>query len=156
MIQVKTSAQVNAGTDAIWHKLGFYENVISRKPFLLNLILSAPIGSEPFQIERGAESRCHYSDGGLLVKKITNVEVGKSLSFVVTEQTIRFGRVVKLLGGDIVLSTDGNKNQITMITNYQLTSRAYALLRGPVNFVVRSMHKFVIADLCRQLSNESK
>jgi len=144
---------IPASRTVVWEKVGFYEHVKKSPSWLLRVALPVPEQVEGRHSHVGDLCRCRYSDGGYLTKRITNIAILSRIEFEIVEQSIRFQDTVKLLGGCIELQDAENSHTlITMTTHYknQIAPRAISSLF--INRVIKSMHRFVMRDMCIQLS----
>lgn len=144
---VSTAALPCTVEDA-WRKVCFYEHITIRPSLLLRLVLPTPQGTSGCHGNVGDTSRCQYSDGGFLTKRITGLEENQRIEFVIVEQSIRFHKRVKLLGGTIRVTpcNDGNC-RVEMVTRFRSSLRPKSLARFFINQVIKAMHRIVIQDM---------
>ena len=104
----------------------------------------------------GDISRCCYSDGGYLTKRIREIVDNERVDFGIIEQSIRFHRSVKLLGGSIALEDmGGDRCRVRMVTHYKTRLKPAGLFRWAIARVVKAMHSVVIKDMQVCLGRES-
>ena len=104
----------------------------------------------------GDISRCCYSDGGYLTKRIREIVENERVDFGIIEQSIRFHRSVKLLGGSIALEDmGGDRCRVRMVTHYKTRLKPAGLFRWAIARVVKAMHSVVIKDMQVCLGRES-
>jgi hypothetical protein len=146
--EVRTSGRLACDAQRAWQKVCFYEH-ISRKPsWLLRVVLPTPLRTTGSYQRIGDVSRCMYSDGGFLAKKITRIVPDQRIDFDIIEQTIRYCRRIVLRGGTIEIeSHDDGTSSVSMLTRYELRFPAFLVGRFFVNLVVKAMHGIVIRDM---------
>ena len=104
----------------------------------------------------GDISRCCYSDGGYLTKRIREIVDNERVDFGIIEQSIRFHRSVKLLGGSIALEDmGGDRCRVRMVTHYKTRLKPAGLFRWAIARVVKAMHSVVIKDMQVCLGREN-
>ena len=153
---VESIGQLDCDTERAWEKVCFYEHIVVRPSLLLRLILPVPRQTTGCYGKVGDVSRCIYSDGGYLTKKISGIAEGKSIEFDIIEQSIRYHRGVKLKGGWIeILADDDGKSRVRMVTRYGCRYRPRFLARLAIDMVVKAMHSVVIRDMQYCLADAS-
>jgi hypothetical protein len=146
--KVVTRGELACDRPAAWRKVCFYEHVTIRPPLWLRLALPEPVESEGHHKGVGETSRCRYSDGGFLTKQITWLKEGERVDFVIVEQSIRYHRGVKLLGGCIFLAEAGEGGtSVEMVTYYRNLYRPSAIMDFFLRRVIRAMHRTTIRDM---------
>jgi hypothetical protein len=145
---VRTMAYLPCEARRAWEKVCFYEHIEVRPSWLLRAVLPVPKRTTGAYREAGDVSRCQYSDGGYLTKRIRHIEAGTSIDFEVIEQSIRYARHIALLGGVIRIEPreDGTCD-VEMLTRYELRKPWLALLRRPIEYVIGAMHRIVLRDM---------
>jgi len=138
---------------AAWEKVCFYEHIVLQPSWLLRSVLPVPVKTTGAYRNVGDTSRCMYSDGGYLTKRITHLGPGARVDFEIIEQSIRYSGWIGLKGGtiQIVGHTDGTCT-VHMMTRYELPAWAYAAARFCVDLVVKAMHDVVIRDMRQRLA----
>ena len=106
--KVVTEATLQCSRRDAWNKVCFYEHISIRPSLLLRLVLPVPKKTTGRYEQVGDISRCCYSDGGYLTKRIRKIVDNERIEFGVIEQSIRFHRTVRLLGGVIEVEDDGD------------------------------------------------
>ena len=145
---VVTRGVVACSKTRLWHKVCFYEHVSVRPHWLVRLVLPAPVQSDGHHMGIGRTSRCRYSDGGHLTKRITRVIENKRVDFEIIEQTIRFHRQVPLHGGAIILNEqEDGSTRVALVTRYRNLLRPDRLTDIAVCSVIRSLHRTTLADM---------
>lgn len=143
-----------------WKKVCFYEHIKLQPSLVLRTVLPVPRRTSGCHGKVGDTSRCIYSDGGYLTKRMIRIEEGELLAFEIVEQTIRYHSFVRLLGGSIrVTPLCASSCQIEMLTNFQSRLRPRWLFNYFVNKVVKAMHHIVFNDMqieCARLVEESQ
>jgi hypothetical protein len=98
-------------------------------------------------------SRCLYSDGGYLAKRITQIVGGQRIEFEIIEQSIRYAARIVLKGGSIqIQSHEDGTSSVLMLTRYERHRAARWIPRVFINYVVKAMHQIVIRDMQAQLA----
>ncbi len=94
-----------------------------------------------------------YEGGGFIRKKITRLIKQEELSFDVIEQSIHFEHDLTLHGGSILLSpiNTGKHTMITMKTNYESYVRPSWLWEPSMDYVIKTLHRYVIKDMQNDL-----
>jgi len=151
--EVSSSGRLACSAERAWQKVCFYEHISRRLPWLLRTALPTPHRTTGSHERVGDVSRCMYSDGGYLAKRIARIVPGERIDFEIIEQTIRHSRRVVLRGGSIEIEShaDGTSS-VRMTTRYELRSRTFLSARFFVNLVVAAMHRVVIRDMQDRLS----
>ena len=70
---VETTGHLKGDSRRAWEKVCFYEHIELKPPLLLRLVLPVPRETSGCYQQVGDTSRCIYSDGGYLTKKITHI-----------------------------------------------------------------------------------
>lgn len=150
---INTSGHLQCRVEQAWEKICFYERITLQPSWLLRTVLPVPVQTTGAYRRVGDISRCVYSDGGFLTKRITRVLAGESIEFAVIEQSIRYSSWIGLLGGSIrVVACDDGTCWVHMQTRYSLPSWLFGAFRGCLGMVVRAMHEIVIRDMRYRLS----
>lgn len=146
--KVVTEAPLNCSHEDAWEKVCFYEHITTRPSWFLRTALPVPEKTTGRCDQPGDISRCCYSDGGYLTKRILKVVEDDRIEFGIIEQSIRFHRVVKLLGGCIQVEDLGNgRCVVRMTTHYETNLRPMWFFRWAIARVVKAMHMVVIKDM---------
>jgi len=149
---VCTSGRLSCEAQRAWEKVCFYEHITTQPSLLLRTTLPIPLRTTGAYRCIGDVSRCIYSDGGYLAKKITHIIDGKHIAFDIIEQTIRYAGKISLRGGAIQIeSHDDGTSSVHMLTRYELHGPALLIPRFFINLVVSAMHKIVIHDMKARL-----
>ncbi len=145
---VETSGRLDCDARQAWDKVCFYEHITIRPTLLLRIILPVPGRTSGCYQNVGDTSRCIYSDGGYLTKKITRIDEGECIEFDIIEQSIRYHRGIKLLGGTIqIVDHHDGTSAVRMLTRYNCLYKPGALAKFFVGIVVKMMHRIVIRDM---------
>lgn len=149
---VCSSGRLTCDAQRAWEKVCFYEHIATQPSLLLRTALPVPLRTTGTYRRVGDISRCVYSDGGYLAKRITSVLDGKRIDFDIIEQTIRYAGKINLKGGTIRIgSHDDGTCSVHMLTRYELHWPALLIPRFLINFVVSAMHRIVIRDMQARL-----
>jgi hypothetical protein len=149
---VSTSGKLSCEARRAWEKVCFYEHIATAPSFLLRTVLPVPQRTTGMYRKVGDVSRCMYSDGGYLTKKIAHIVEGERIDFNIVEQSIRYAGRILLRGGTIQIeSHDDGTSSVHMLTRYELQGGARLVPRFFINHVVSAMHKIVIEDMQAQL-----
>lgn len=146
---VRTSTLLLCDARQAWEKVCFYEHIERKPSWFLRTILPTPRRTTGSYRNVGDVSRCMYSDGGFLTKRIVRLAPGMRIDFDVIEQTIRYcGRMLLLRGGSIAIESLGDgASSVTMVTHYELRSPKLLFIRFLVHLTVKAMHNVVIRDM---------
>jgi hypothetical protein len=149
---VFTSGHLPCEARRAWEKVCFYEHIAIRPSWLLRAVLPVPVRTTGTYSKVGDVSRCLYSDGGYLAKKIVDITLGRRIEFDIIEQSIRYAKRIVLKGGKIQIeSHDDGTSSVRMVTRYELHGAARWVPRYFINRVVKAMHEIVIRDMQTQL-----
>jgi len=153
---VETSGRLSCEAQRAWEKVCFYEHIAAQPSLLLRTALPVPLRTTGKYRSVGDVSRCMYSDGGYLAKKIRSIVGGKRIDFDIIEQTIRYANSILLKGGTIEIeSHDDGTCSVRMLTRYELRWPAFLVPRFCINAVVTAMHRIVIRDMQARLQRTS-
>lgn len=146
--KVVTEANLNCSHRDAWNKVCFYEHISIRPSLFLRIVLPVPQKTTGRYECVGDISRCCYSDGGYLTKRIRKIVENERIEFGILEQSIRFHRAVKLLGGCIEVEDTGNGRCIVrMTTHYKTIVKPARLFDWAIAKVVKAMHSIVVKDM---------
>jgi hypothetical protein len=150
---VCTSGHLSCEARRAWEKVCFYEHIATQPTFLLRTVLPVPQRTSGAYRKVGDVSRCMYSDGGYLTKKIARIVDGERIDFNIIEQSIRYADSILLRGGTIQIDShaDGTSS-VRMLTRYEVKGGARFVPRFFINYVVSAMHKIVIRDMQARLA----
>jgi hypothetical protein len=149
---VRSMRQLSCEARRAWEKVCFYEHVAVQPTWLLRAALPVPVRTTGAYSQVGNTSRCLYSDGGFLAKRIRAIVAGERVDFEVIEQSIRYAGRIDLRGGSIrVLAHADGSCSVEMVTNYQLRARWLSLLRPAIDYVIGAMHRLVLRDMRERL-----
>jgi hypothetical protein len=150
---VCTSGRLWCEAQRAWEKVCFYEHIAAQPSLLLRTALPVPLRTTGAYRRVGDVSRCMYSDGGYLAKKIVHITDGKRIDFDIIEQTIRYAGRISLRGGTIQIeSHDDSTSSVHMLTRYELYGPARLIPPYFINRVVSAMHQIVIHDMQARLA----
>ncbi len=150
---VETQILIEAPQSEVWKTLRFYEHVEQEPPLILKLGLPIPKRAIGNHKSVGEITSCEYEGGGFIRKKITRLIEQEELSFDVIEQSIHFEHDLKLHGGSILLKpvNNGKHTVITMKTHYESYVRPSWLWEPSMDYVIKSLHQYVIQDMQNDL-----
>jgi hypothetical protein len=136
-----------------WQGLMFYEELGGPPPMLLRLLLPTPIRTEGRIADGSKTVKCVYI-GGHLLKRITNVEHGKLYEFEITEQALRVGWGIRLLGGRYRLrELPGGRTEVTAETRYASTRRPRWLWKPLEAMVCGTFHRHLLNSMRRKIES---
>lgn len=145
---VCTSGDLTCSAQRAWEKVCFYEHIAIQPSLLLRTVLPVPQRTSGAYRAVGDVSRCMYSDGGYLTKKIRNIETGQSIDFDIIEQSIRYATSIPLKGGTIEIEAhDDGTCSVHMLTRYELHGAARFVPRFFIEYVISAMHRIVLRDM---------
>jgi hypothetical protein len=150
---VETQVVIEAPQAVVWNAIRFYEHVRQDPPLILKLGLPIPKQAIGNHKNVGDITSCEYEGGGFIRKKITRLIKQEELSFDVIEQSIHFEHDLTLHGGSILLSpiNTGKHTMITMKTNYESYVRPSWLWETSMDYVIKTLHRYVIQDMQNDL-----
>ena len=147
---VSTRMLFPAGAERVWEGLMFYEQVESRPPLVLRLLLPVPIRTVGRKSVVGDEARCLYGSGHL-VKRVTEVVPGRLYAFAVVEQALAIGGL-RLLGGQYALcERSPASTEVTLLTHYASPRRPAWLWRGIEALVCHAFHRHILRAMRKSL-----
>jgi hypothetical protein len=147
-----TSGRLSCEARKAWEKVCFYEHIATPPSLVLRTVLPVPQRTTGQYRKVGDVSRCMYSDGGYLAKKITHIVDGERIDFDIIEQSIRYAGRIMLRGGTIQIESHSDDTcSVRMLTRYELAGPARFIPRFLINYVVSAMHKIVIRDMQARL-----
>ena len=140
--------------DKVWNGLLFYEEIGTRPPAHLRLLLPMPIRTEGKVSEVGSEAKCLY-EGGHLLKRITRVEPGQCYEFEITEQSISVGGSMRLSGGGYSLRElpDGT-TEVAVETRYSSTKWPRWFWRPLEGMVCHWFHRYLLGSIRRKIESQ--
>lgn len=148
---VRTRARLACDASSAWSKVCFYEHIELEPTWLLRTVLPVPQRTSGAYRRAGDVSSCLYSDGGYLTKRIKAFREGR-VDFDVIEQTIRYAGRIDLKGGTIEVTPSGAGGCIVeMVTYYELRTAWLRPIRRAIDYVVKAMHRIVLADMRARL-----
>jgi hypothetical protein len=149
---VCTSGRLSCEAHRAWEKVCFYEHIATPPSFILRTALPVPQRTTGTYRNVGDVSRCMYSDGGYLAKKISRIVEGERIDFDIIEQSIRYAGRIMLRGGYIEIeSHSDDTSSVRMLTRYELRGGARFIPRFLIDYVVSAMHRIVIRDMQARL-----
>jgi hypothetical protein len=147
----RTAARLDCEPGLAWDKVCFYEHIELQPTWLLRTVLPVPQRTTGAYRQAGDISSCQYSDGGYLTKRIRAIRDGR-VDFDVIEQTIRYAGRIDLKGGSIEVTPDGRGGcTVEMVTYYDLRAAWLRPMRGAIEYVIKAMHRIVLADMRARL-----
>jgi hypothetical protein len=153
---VRTHAILACEARRAWEKVCFYEHIDLPPSWLLRTVLPVPERTTGAYRKVGDVSRCQYSDGGYLTKRIRAIENGSCIEFDVIEQSIRYASRISLRGGTIrIESREDGVCSVEMLTRYELRASWLRWIRRPIEYVVGAMHRIVLRDMQVKLSSRA-
>ena len=146
---VSTSMAFATSLQNAWAGLMFYEQIETRPPLHLRLLLPVPIGTEGDASKAGREAKCVYENGYLL-KRATRVEAPYLYEFEIVEQALEVGGSMQLSGGSYSLREVENGTEVTVVTRYLSRKRPRWLWRRLESFVCHMFHRFLLRSMRRR------
>lgn len=143
-----TVGHLHCSTAEAWSHVCFYEHILKQPSWLLRTVLPVPLRSTGCYGSVGDTSRCQYSDGGYLTKRITKRQERKCIEFDVIEHSIRYCNRIALRGGaiNVIAEADGTC-RIEMVTRYELLVVWLWPIRYFIERTISLMHALVIEDM---------
>ena len=153
--KIVTEATLDCSRRDAWNKVCFYEHISIEPSLLLRIVLPVPQKTTGKYERVGDISRCCYSDGGYLTKRIRKIVENERIEFGIVEQSIRFHRTVRLLGGSIeVVDAGSGRCVVRMVTHYETRLKPLRLFHWAIARVVKAMHSIVVEDMQLCLEGE--
>lgn len=150
---VCTSGDLTCNAQRAWEKVCFYEHIATQPSLLLRTVLPVPQRTSGAYRAVGDVSRCMYSDGGYLTKKIRNIVAGQQIDFDIIEQSIRYATSIPLRGGTIQIEAHNDGTcSVHMLTRYEVHGGARFVPRIFIEYVISAMHRIVISDMQARLA----
>lgn len=150
---VCTSGDLSCNAQRAWEKVCFYEHIATQPSLLLRTVLPVPQRTSGAYRAIGDVSRCMYSDGGYLTKKIRHIVAGQQIDFDIIEQSIRYATSIPLRGGTIQIEAhDDGTCSVHMLTRYEVHRGARFIPRFFIEYVISAMHRIVISDMQARLA----
>jgi hypothetical protein len=150
---VSTQMTFPSSASDAWRAMMFYEQIESRPPLYLRLLLPVPIGTKGDASTVGGESLCLY-EGGHLIKRAKRVEAPFLYEFEVIEQKLRVGGTMKLSGGSYHLRETAGGTVVTVVTNYTSYKRPRWFWRPLEAFVCHVFHRFLLRAMRRRAEED--
>ena len=152
-LSVVTKMSFSASPARVWKDLVFYEEVGTRPPLHLRLLLPVPIRTEGQISGVGSEATCLY-EGGHLVKRVTRIEPERTYQFEVAEQKLSVGGGMKLLSGQYTLQghPDGT-TEVAVATRYSSNKWPRWFWRFVESVVCHSFHRFILRAMRRRIES---
>ncbi|MET4728036.1 hypothetical protein ABIE09_001843 [Lysobacter enzymogenes] len=148
----ETTLRIACRAEDAWNTVCFYEHIRRKPSLFLRSVLPVPMYTTGCAGNVGDMSRCLYSDGGYLAKRITGVIPGERIEFEVIEHSIRYCHSIALKGGSISVIADQDGDcSVHMLTRYELQSRWLRPLRPFIEFTISAMHRIVMRDMQERL-----
>ncbi len=146
------SKMTMAATPArVWGGLLFYEQLETRPPLLLRLLLPLPVATDGAKSQVGDEVRCVYARGHLL-KRITSVDPDRHYAFEVVEQKLRIGGGLALAGGCYTLrERAGGGTEVAVTTRYTSRRRPVWLWKPIVAATCHLFHRHLLSSIRRRV-----
>lgn len=147
---VTTRMTFDTSASKAWTSLMFYEEIGTRPPFYLRLLLPVPIGTEGKSATVGNEAKCLY-EGGFLLKRTTNIQTDELYEFEVVEQRLSIGGGMRLSGGRYTLRElpDG-RTEVSIETRYTSTRRPRWFWKPMEAMVCHWFHRYLLASMRRK------
>ena len=137
----------------VWRGLVFYEELGSRPPLLLRLLLPVPIRTDGRISEVGDETKCWYERGHLL-KRITRIEQTQLYEFEVAEQNLAVGGRMRLSGGRYTLRelADG-QTEVEVETRYASPKWPRWFWEPLERLVCHLFHRYLLRSMRLQMES---
>lgn len=146
---ILTQMTFAASPEQVWKRLMFYEQIEERPPLALRLLLPVPTRTEGRKSQVGDEAKCIY-DCGHLIKRVTEIEVGRRYGFEVVEQALEVGGGIRLAGGAYMLrEIDRGRTEVTLATRYVSPRRPRWLWKPIEAAVCHTLHRHILGAMRR-------
>ena len=141
-----TTFRLEVPRDQAWQVLRFYEDIPTRPPALLRLLLPTPVRSEGQKLQPGGLVRCTY-EGGHLVKRITLAEPPGLLRFEVLEQDLGMEHCISLAGGSYEIRDHGTGCEVLLTTVYRGHLRPRFFWRPVERALAHAVHLHILRGM---------
>jgi hypothetical protein len=149
---VATRMTFVASPERVWSRLMFYEQIETRPPLHLRLLLPVPVGTVGRKSVVGDEAKCLYQSGHL-VKRVTRIDPGRHYAFEVAEQSLEVGGMT-LSGGEYTLDEiEAGRTQVTLATRYVSPRRPRWIWRPIEEAVCHAFHRHILRAMRRNLES---
>jgi hypothetical protein len=149
---VETRSRLACSAADAWRKVCFYEHIETQPSWFLRTVLPTPLRTTGCYGKVGDSSRCLYSDGGYLAKRITRLIDGECIEFDIIEHSIRYCRDIALRGGTIRIEEhDDGSCSVHMVTRYEFLTPRWRIARYFVGKTISAMHRIVMKDMKERL-----
>lgn len=149
---IETVGHLACSAEAAWKKVCFYEHIETRPSWFLRTVLPVPLRTTGCYGKVGDSSRCLYSDGGHLAKRITKLIEGERIEFDIIEHSIRYCHDIALRGGTIRIEPhDDDSCSVHMLTRFEFLSPRWRIARYFVGRTISAMHRIVMRDMQERL-----
>jgi hypothetical protein len=151
--RVATQMTFSGSTQHVWSGLMFYEQIETRPPVYLRLLLPVPIETIGPKSAVGDEARCVY-ERGHLIKRITQIDPGRHYAFEVSEQALEGRGGMRLSGGEYTLRALGDdRTEVTLATHYVSPRRPRWFWRPIERMVCHAFHRHILRAMRRKLES---
>jgi hypothetical protein len=144
---IVTRMRFAASRAQLWGGLMFYEQIETRPPLHLRLLLPLPIRTEKSKAKVGDEVVCWY-EGGHLLKRITQIDVGYHYAFEVAAQNLAIGAGLALSGGCYSLrELPSGDTEVAVTTRYTSIRRPRWLWQPIEAAVCHLFHRHLLSAM---------
>lgn len=143
---VQTMMTFDAPLETVWAAMMFYEEIPQKPSPLLRAILPVPVRTRGEKTKPGSIIECTY-DGGSLEKRITDVDVTRSVHFEVTIQALGIEDAIMMTGGLYELRGSGERTELVLTTNYRGRMRPRFLFRPLERFIAHRVHRHILIGM---------
>jgi hypothetical protein len=151
---VETAVVLPVTPERAWDALLFYEDVPGDPPPMFRLGMPRPLYSRGSVGRVGDEKACVY-DKGRLVKRVTEIDPGKQLSFKVIEQGFET-HAMRLSGGSFRFERAGpGHTRVTLATQYVPHMRPRWCWRPFERWTVHTLHRHVLHGMGEEAERRS-
>ena len=144
--EVATRMTFDAGPEAIWHGIMFYEEVPGRPPFPLSIFMPTPVLTRGTKSHAGAIVECMYTSGDLL-KRITEVDLGRAIRFDVLDQHLGIESCAVALGGSYEIHLHGRGTTVVLTTKYRAFLHPRPIWRPLEKLISTQLHRHVLKGM---------
>lgn len=155
LIDVETRMTFPGTPDQVWRTIMFYEQLESRPPLHLRLLLPRPIETIGRKSEPGDEARCVYRSG-YLIKRVTRVEPMVRYTFEISEQALSVGGSLELSGGSYTLrEVSPGCTEVALVTRYTSEKWPRWFWRPMEAMVCHSFHRHILREMRRAMKERT-
>lgn len=147
---IRTCVHFTQPPDVVWRHLMTYEELPSRPPWLLRLILPEPLRTSGSKGCAGAELVCSYR-GGSLIKRMAAVDPPYRMRFTVSAQSLGIEDCVVARSGSYeIFATPDGGSMVELTTRYLARLHPRWLWRPIEALAGHQLHRHILKAMRRE------